>query len=537
MATRHGGLRAPVADHPADCDDRSGLDGPGRLFGVASLRRRWKIVRFCTVALLILGLIFEFIKPIGYTASTQLLIYNRELHPGPEPVIFPGPADMPLVENTIEIFRSRGVLARVIEVLNLTQDAEFASESVVPVRLLRRWIFGSGGETSDDGRMRFEQTVESVQRRLAVARVGTSHTILVSFTSADPSKAARIANEVARTAFEFLTNTDRGAARATLMRERLRGLGPSVYVISAADPPIFADGPRRSVIVVAASVIGFGVGSMLALLLDFFDRSIRTSCQVEYFLGMECFGVIPYLHPPWLIWRPHASFCDALRRTAMVIHATRGLRTIGVTSGASGEGVTSVVAGLAQLSARSGKRALIVDAGRRGGAPSWIAAGNRLHGWTRLPGPAGLLGAGVLRDESSGLDVLSAADPTAVVRDVAWSTYLDEVLRETTISYDLVIVDLPSLASGPDVRMIAPKLDGVLLVVKWGGIDAELIERRLNLAGAARANFIGAILNMADKKLIGLYGDKLAGAEARLASGRFIIEAAEPASRADEARA
>ena len=42
-------------------------------------------------------------------------------------------------------------------------------------------------------------------------------------------------------------------------------------------------------------------------------------------------------------------------------------------------------------------------------------------------------------------------------------------------AYDLVIVDMPALATGPDVRAAAQSLDGFLLVVKWGATESELV--------------------------------------------------------------
>ncbi len=60
---------------------------------------------------LVLGLVVAALRPASYTASTQLLVYVRELQPGPEPVISAGRADLTQVENEIEIIRSRGLLA------------------------------------------------------------------------------------------------------------------------------------------------------------------------------------------------------------------------------------------------------------------------------------------------------------------------------------------------------------------------------------------------------------------------------------------
>jgi len=74
----------------------------------------------------------------------------------------------------------------------------------------------------------------------------------------------------------------------------------------------------------------------------------------------------------------------------------------------------------------------------------------------------------------------------------------DGFLDSVADSYDLVIVDMPALATGPDVRAAARTLDGFLLVVKCDATESELVRQALRSAGEARPKFVGAVLNMAD---------------------------------------
>jgi Mrp family chromosome partitioning ATPase len=87
---------------------------------------------------------------------------------------------------------------------------------------------------------------------------------------------------------------------------------------------------------------------------------------------------------------------------------------------------------------------------------------------------------------------------------------LDGILSSATDSYDLAIVDMPSLVAGPDVRAAARSLDGLLLVVKWGATESELVRQGFQSAGEARLKFVGTVLNMADEKTMGRYGYELA---------------------------
>ncbi len=528
---------------------------PTHLFGLAGLLRHWKLVSLCGASALMLGLFFAACKPITYTASTQLLIYNRELQPGPDPVIMPGRGDTALLENAIEIFKSRNVLIKVVATLNLSQDAEFLSDTLGQIAM--DWAVGPPNAILDES----ERALEHIKTKIVVERVGLSHTILIKFTSSDPNKAAVIANEIAQSASQVRTNTDSGSpTKASLVRERLQGLGPSAYVISTADPPSQPDGPPRIVIVLAPAIIGLGIGTALALLLDCMDRTVRTARQVENLLGLDWLGTIPRLRhgckarskpqttehgyfEPRGEFRaltgetPDPALCQALDRARVVLGSLPALRTIGVTSAIPGEGATTVASALAHLLARSGKTVLIVDGVRGKRSISLATASSALPPSTSLPQAAALLGTGVARDTVNGLDILPIREPTAMDTEPAWWARMHEILCEAANCYDLVIVDLPALTSGPDVQIAAQKLDGLLLVLKWGGCEAELIQRALELSGSARFKIVGAILNIADRRLIGSYGDKLAEAEIALAGRRPAIEASTTVRRGELARA
>ena len=88
-----------------------GERSPLRTFGLLSLRRRWRLVAICGVLFLIAGLLIAVLKPAKYTSATQLLVYVRQLQPGPDLVISSGRADLTQVQNEIEIVLSRGMLA------------------------------------------------------------------------------------------------------------------------------------------------------------------------------------------------------------------------------------------------------------------------------------------------------------------------------------------------------------------------------------------------------------------------------------------
>jgi polysaccharide biosynthesis transport protein len=499
-----------------------------RNFGPGSLRRHWRLMCLCGACVFLLATALLALKTARYTASTQLLVYTRELHPASESVITPGRADVALVQNQIEILRAHSTLSRVVRLLRLTDDAEFATPSLVD-----GWLAGIFAHTeaiSEESRAKVERAVEVIQKKLSVKRVGTSYTIILSMTANDPDKAARIANEIVRNAPQEGLSEETEASRPTLLRERLRGLGPSTYVMSAADPPRRPDGPRRSVLALAAMMLGIIFGGGLAVLADFRNRTIRTAEQVEA-LGVECLGLVPRVRrkpadslSSWAVDQPHSMTSQTLRRVQAVIRSS-GLVRIGVTSAVAGSGAGMLAENLARLMAASGKKVLLVcDAGANPLRSCATAAGHddpneppaRMASCdaNRQPGGLGLL----TLDRSNGPQF--------------WSRIAD-ASHEAGGAYDIVIAVLPPLVDGPECRIAAAKLHGLLLVLDWGKTDFELTRRLFEMSGDLRWKFIGAVFNMVDEQAIGTFGDKFPAAEAELAKRRGASVPSRPLARPD----
>jgi polysaccharide biosynthesis transport protein len=512
-----------------------GERSPLRTFGLLSLRRRYRLIAACGALFMLAGLLITVFKPAKYTSATQLLVYVRQLQPGPDLVITSGRADLTQVQNEIEIIQSRGMLAKVVSALNLADDNE-----IVPAqtwfRALGERLFRGPESTSDISRTKLERAVEFLEKNVTAKRVGTSHTILVSVTTSNPHKSERIANTIGQIALQARVSAEQQeGSRSPLLRERLQGLGPSAYVMTAAGAPDRPDGPRKVLTILAALVSGLAVGSALALILDLINRTVRTAAQVEY-LGLECIGGIPRLgrrpsndaNSPtsgrWLAnageFRPNALLDQTLRRTMTAIVASKA-RTIGITSAVAQEGALTVAKYLSQMAAFSRKKVLLVEAGQSelmGSEPRQIVSGS----------DEGAPPTGIVLDERTGLDVLKLGHRGSAHGAAAWRMHCDP---DDLGVYDFVFVNLPPLELAPEFRMTAQDLDGILLVIKWGSTEFDRIERSITASGVAPSEFIGAVLNMVDERMIGKFGDKLWEAEAALAARRYPFEFLIPAER------
>jgi polysaccharide biosynthesis transport protein len=492
-----------------------------RPFGAASIRRHKKAVVLSVALCLSLGLFHISSRPVTYTASTELLVYDRQITAGPDAAILPGSVDIPLVYNQIEILRSRAVLAKVIDALRLADDPEYASLTPGLVQRLKSLMSLQSAPVVDQKTLTFVATLASLRRTVSLRRIGTSHVVQASVRASRPEKAASVANKLAQV---YLQERMRIIDETPQIREAYQGLGPSAYVISAAEPPIRPDGLSAAMIVLVAVLLGFGVGAIIALLVDVLDNTIRTPEQAESCLGLECLGVIPLITGDKLGWnrknedpvdvddandgipRPvmhqDLDLSHALRRVMAEIRGPRlhDFRSLAVTSTIPDEGATTVAVNVARMLARAGEKVTLITDGH-------VSLGSYENSHTLNS----FLGIDIVSDGSSGLHVVPFRELRRTDGSlVGWR--LGEVVRKASASCDIVIVDMPPLASGADVRAAGSMFDGILLVAGWGATDSGLVRQAFGSTGAARTKFIGAVLNMVDQQTVERYGDDLASA-------------------------
>ena len=132
--------------------------------------------------------------------------------------------------------------------------------------------------------------------------------------------------------------------------------------------------PGQNLII--AGVLGLVLGLLAAFLRDYFDRTLRTTQEIEQALGIPVIGQIPV--PQTRDRRPHMLLDGdgpfeeafyALRTNLQYIAVGHPLRRILVTSSVPDEGKTTVCANLALAFAQSGASVAVLETDLRRPAP------------------------------------------------------------------------------------------------------------------------------------------------------------------------
>lgn len=203
------------------------------------------------------------------------------------------------------------------------------------------------------------------------------------------------------------------------------------------------------------------------------------------------------------IFHQEAPFATEFRRLLYRVNADQSdskLRTVMITSAMLSEGKSTVSSFLALTAADHRKyRTLLIDADIR--KPTI----HKFFDLGRDRGLADILGAGLAPQDAirktpvDTLDVITAGWLDTNPSEVFDAEAIGQLCEQMHTYYELVVIDSPPILPVSDPMLLAPKMDGVLLVIKAGATQREVVSRAMDIIGPER--ILGVVLNNVDGKL------------------------------------
>lgn len=205
---------------------------------------------------------------------------------------------------------------------------------------------------------------------------------------------------------------------------------------------------------------------------------------------------------------------ETLMSTLHLLASKRSLKTILVTSTQPGEGKSTVVVNLALTMTLAGEKSLVTDTDWRKPTIHRIFGLENTHGFTDVvTGQAPVQGVASIErvveftTEPNGSKYALGVITSGMVARGTVLTIERAKVREAIDScgsaYDIVLLDSPPVLSLSDASLLAPLVDGVLLVLDTGAVserDVIRAKERLEMAGG---NLLGIVMNRFDDKLHG----------------------------------
>ena len=288
----------------------------------------------------------------------------------------------------------------------------------------------------------------------------------------------------------------------------------NVEIVDPAEVPGWPVLPNVQRDLMVAALMGLVLAIGLVFGFEYFDSRLKSPDEIKTHLGLPFLGLVPSVEAKdgetVLLSAPDAPahFSEAIKaiRTAVVFSsADEGARSIVVTSTAPGEGKTLVSSNLAVALAQTEQRALIIDCDMRRprihevfGGPQDPGVSNVLVGTSEL--------ADVIRKtDTPNLSIMSAGHIPPNPAELLGSPRFKELIRKLRSQFDWIIIDAPPVMAVTDAAVIGNHATGVVFVV-----GAEMTSRRhasvaIEQLLAAKAHFIGAVLNRANVQRHGYY--------------------------------
>jgi capsular exopolysaccharide synthesis family protein len=241
--------------------------------------------------------------------------------------------------------------------------------------------------------------------------------------------------------------------------------------------------PTRNLVIAAA--LGLVLGLLAAFLRDHFDRSLRTTDEIEKAFGVPVIAQIPSLRKgskerPRMLWDENGEFAESfrgLRANLQYLAVQRPVKTILVTSPAANQGKTTVCANLAIALAQSGGSVVLLEADLRRPTLSGVFGlepGN--PGLTSvLVGNVQLGRATVAIDlpdhpgqgpHQRTVTVLPSGPLPPNPSELVASPRMRRLVEGLGELFDTVIVDSPPILPVADTLGLAKLVDGVIVVVR-----------------------------------------------------------------------
>lgn len=322
--------------------------------------------------------------------------------------------------------------------------------------------------------------------------------------AADPATQAEIQRlETTRDQWQEIYAGLLQTARATDLNSAIAS--QQVTMAALALPPTVSDATSPQLLILFGGVAGFLVAAAVVSVLGLLDRTVRAGTNLRNLIGRPLLAAIPNapsLRQPGeqliTLRQPDSAAAEAIRllRINLELLATpNNLRTLAITSPGPGEGTSTVAANLAVAMAQTGVTTVLIDANLRRPSLHAIFGVDNDRGLSTLLTNADEHLSGVVTPTAvPGLTLVPGGPPPPVPADLLSRDRFSALLAEVAATAQAVIIDTPAMQVGTDALVIAPHVDGVVLVSRAGHTRLDAMQWAANALRPA-ALVAGVVLN------------------------------------------
>lgn len=278
-----------------------------------------------------------------------------------------------------------------------------------------------------------------------------------------------------------------------------------VELIDPAPVPMIPDPKRTRRNVGVAVVLGMLLGIAGVFAMEYLDTTVRRAEDAEAVGRASVLAHIPKFPedadtrrgPALVSPRTQDLAAEAFRvlRTHLSYVKAERPRVLAVTSPGPGEGKSTMAANLAVTMGREGVRVLLIDCDLR--RPS-------LHDVFEIPSKPGLSDllvgeadlSQVLTRTAAQISLIPAGVKPPNPAELLRSSAFGAVIARARDEFDQILLDTPPVLAVTDPLVIAPVVDGFLVVVRVDHTDRFALARSADELGRSNVPVVGLVLNM-----------------------------------------
>jgi tyrosine-protein kinase Etk/Wzc len=291
----------------------------------------------------------------------------------------------------------------------------------------------------------------------------------------------------------------------------------NVRIVDVAVMPEKPVKPQRGLVLALSAVLGLLAGLGLAFLRNSLRPGIKNAEQLENSLGMHVFATVPLSSAQAQLdadakgKKPGTHLLASLKPNEAAIESLRSLRTalqfamldapnniVLFTGPTPNIGKSFTSANFAAVLAAAGKRVLLIDADMRKGHINQFFGQERGFGLSELISGTQTLDKVLRPGVAPGLDFVSTGTMPPNPAELLMSATAQDLLKQLSTQYDVVLVDTPPVLAVSDTAILAPQAGTTFLVVRADVSSLGEVQEATKRLGQSGVTVKGVIFNGLD---------------------------------------
>ncbi|HGN9102156.1 TPA: polysaccharide biosynthesis tyrosine autokinase, partial [Providencia stuartii] len=291
------------------------------------------------------------------------------------------------------------------------------------------------------------------------------------------------------------------------------GITADVRIIDSAESQPNAVAPKKSLILVLATILGFIVGCAYVIAREFFNNKIKGTEDIDA-LGVNVYATIPFsTHEkkliaagnkrPLALENPADTAVEAIRslRTSVYFSVmNQGNNLVMISSASPGVGKSFVTSNMAVVLANAGKKVLLIDTDLRKGRIHKAFGLNNKAGLSEYLAQQDITQPTIHRGVIENLDVICRGKNVTHSSELLMGERFKHLLDTVKGQYDIVVIDTAPILAITDSAIIGKYVGTSLLIAYYGVNTVKDVELSLKRFKQNDIEITGVILNGIDAK-------------------------------------